>query len=141
MGCMDPLTVPAALKSVRAIGRYVLEAAAEAGLESQAAYRLRLAVDEIATNAVVHGYEPSGQEGELMVSAVCDGRKLTIVLEDSSPAFDPLSVPPPADLAWEPVDRPAGGLGVFLALRGVDEFRHQWAHQRNRNIFVQHIQQ
>ncbi len=141
MGCMDPLKVPAALKSIRAIGRYVLAVAAEAGLENQAAYRLRLAVDEIATNAVVHGYEPLGKEGELVVAAECDGKKLTIVLEDSSPAFDPLSVPPPADLEWAPPDRPAGGLGVFLALRGVDEFRHKWADQRNRNTFVQYIQE
>ena len=49
---MKPLIVPGTLASIRAIGKYVLQAAAEAGLESRAAYRLRLAVDEIATNAV-----------------------------------------------------------------------------------------
>ena len=33
---MDPLTVAATLKSIRTIGRYVLKAAIEAGLEDQA---------------------------------------------------------------------------------------------------------
>jgi len=136
---MKPLTVPGTLKSIRAVGRYVLDVAAEAGLESQAAYRLRLAVDEIATNAVLHGYQRAGTEGELVVSAVCDKAKLTIILEDSSPPFDPRDVPPPADLEWRPPDRPAGGLGVLLALRGVDEFEHRWVNECNHNMFVQYI--
>jgi anti-sigma regulatory factor (Ser/Thr protein kinase) len=136
---MDPITLPGTLDSIRTVGKYVLEAAAEAGLESHAAYRLRLAVDEIATNAVLHGYQPAGYAGDLLVSARFDEARLTIILEDSSPAFDPLSVPLPADLEWEPQDRPAGGLGVFLALRGVDEFQHQWVNNRNYNTFVQFI--
>ncbi len=138
---MDPITVPGTLFSIRVVGKYVLEAAGEAGLESHAAYRLRLAVDEIATNAVVHGYKPAGFEGDLLVSAQFDKTRLTIILRDSSPAFDPLSVPPPADLEWETQDRPAGGLGVFLALRGVDKFQHQWLDGRNHNTFVQFIHQ
>ena len=138
---MDPLTVAATLKSIRTIGRYVLKAAIEAGLEDQAAYHLRLAVDEIATNAVIHGYQAAGYEGDLVVLAHIDEARLTIILEDSSPAFDPLCVPPPADLEWQPPDRPAGGLGILLALQGIDEFQHQWLNNRNRNTFVQFIQQ
>jgi serine/threonine-protein kinase RsbW len=61
------------------------------------------------------------------------------ILEDSSPSFDPLDVPPPADLEWESADRPAGGLGVFLALQGVDEFEHRWVNNCNYNVFVQYI--
>ena len=136
---MDPITLPGTLGSIRAVGKYVLQAAAEAGLESHAAYRLRLAVDEIATNAVVHGYQPARYAGDLLLSAQFDETRVAITLEDSSPAFDPLSVSPPADLDWEPQDRPAGGLGVFLALRGVDEFQHQWMNNRNHNTFVQFI--
>ena len=138
---MDPLNLPGTLASIRAVGKYVLQAAAEAGLESHAAYRLRLAVDEIATNAVLHGFQAAGFEGDLLVSAQFEETRLTILLEDSSPAFDPLSVPPPADLEWEPPDRPPGGLGVFLALKGVDEFEHQRVKNRNCNSFVQFIDQ
>jgi anti-sigma regulatory factor (Ser/Thr protein kinase) len=136
---MNPLYLPGTLHSVRAIGKYVLAAAEKAGLESQAAYRLRQAVDEIATNAVIHGYQACGANGYLEIAAVFDETKLAITLVDISPAFDPLSVPPPADLEWRTGDRPAGGLGVFLALRGVDEFRHEWVNEQNRNTFVQYI--
>ena len=136
---MKPLSVPGRLDSLHAIGEYVLAAAARAGLESRAAYRLRLAVDEIATNAVLHGYRPAAYQGDLLVTAEFDKTKLTITLEDSSPAYDPLRTPPPEDLDREPQERSDGGLGIFLALGGVDEFKHQWVNKKNRNIFVQYI--
>ena len=136
---MNTLTLSATLSSVRAIGRYVLTAAEEAGLEDQAAYRLRQAVDEIATNAVIHGYQAAGIEGELTVSAHHNETRLTIILIDSCAEFDPLDVPPPADLEWQPVDRPAGGLGIYLALQGVDEFRHERLNDQNQRTFVQYI--
>ncbi len=136
---VDPLSVVGRVESLHAIGEYVLDAAARAGLENRAAYRLRLAVDEIATNAIMHGYEAADFLGDLLVTAEFDKSKLTVILEDSSPEFDPLRTPPPEDLDVEPQERPAGGLGVFLALGGVDEFRHQWLNNKNRNIFVQFI--
>lgn len=139
MTTIDALTVPGTLRSVRTIGRYVQAAAEEAGLEKQAAYRLRQAVDEIATNAVIHGYEPHGCEGDLTVVARLGKRKLTITLLDDGPDFDPLSVPPPADLEWRTADRPAGGLGVYLALSCVDEFQHDRVNDQNKNIFVQRV--
>jgi anti-sigma regulatory factor (Ser/Thr protein kinase) len=136
---MESLSVAGRLDALQAIGEYVLQAAAQAGLEGQAAYRLRLAVDEIATNAILHGYQPAAYQGELLVTAVCDESKLTITLEDSSPAYNPLRTPPPENLDGEPQERPSGGLGIFLALRGVNEFQYQWVNKKNRNIFVQFI--
>jgi anti-sigma regulatory factor (Ser/Thr protein kinase) len=53
---MKPMTVPATLDSLGAIAEYVLAAAASAGLDKRASYNLRLAVDEIVTNIIVHGY-------------------------------------------------------------------------------------
>ena len=136
---MDPLSVTGRVESLQAVGEYVLVAAAQAGLESKAAYRLRLAVDEIATNAIMHGYQPAEYRGDLLVTAVFDESKLTITLEDSSPAYNPLRTPLPEDLDVEPQERPVGGLGIFLALKGVDEFQHQWVNNKNRNIFVQFL--
>ena len=81
----------------------------------------------------------------LNTGAICwlrpsvDESKLTITLEDSSPAYNPLRTPLPEDLDVEPQERPVGGLGIFLALKGVDEFQHQWVNNKNRNIFVQFL--
>ena len=65
---MDGLTVGATLESLSAIGAFIRDAAAEAGLDSRAAYRLRLAVDEMATNIIVHGrpFDHSGDDQILL---------------------------------------------------------------------------
>lgn len=133
---MERLTLPGTLDSLSKIGAFVLEAAAAAGLERKAAYRLRLAVDEIATNAVVHGYDAVGEKGTLILSANIGDGKLTITLEDSGPAYNPFETPSPDDLDQPLDDRDIGGLGVFLAVQGVDEYRYEWVNGINRNIFT-----
>ncbi|MDQ4077674.1 MAG: ATP-binding protein, partial [Chloroflexota bacterium] len=104
----------------------------------RAAYRLRLAVDEIATNAILHGYQSAGREGDVRVEADIDADTLTIVLEDTGDPFNPLQhdTPDEEELGQPLEEREIGGLGVFLALQGVDEFRHEHTGQRNRNVFV-----
>lgn len=133
---MEPLILPGTLDSLSKIGAYVLEAASQAGLEKKVAYRLRLAVDEIATNSIVHGYERVGEEGDLVVSAEVGEGILTIILEDTGPPYDPFKTPSPDDLDQPLDDRDIGGLGVFLAIQGVDEFSYEWENETNRNIFI-----
>ncbi len=133
---MEDLTVPATLESLNPIGQYVLAAAQTAGLDRKASYRLRLAVDEIATNIITHGYEDSGAAGDVMVRAELAPESLTITLEDTAMPFDPRGQDVPDQIGRPLEERPIGGLGVFLATQGVDEFRYEYVGQRNRNIFV-----
>lgn len=136
---MASLRVDARLESLSAIGAFVLQAAGDAGIDARAAYRLRLAVDEIATNIVVHGRPAEYGGGTIIdVDAVVDGDRLTVALEDRGPAFDPLAHdgPDEADLSRPLDERPIGGLGVFLAIRGVDEFRYERTPTGNRNVFM-----
>jgi anti-sigma regulatory factor (Ser/Thr protein kinase) len=133
---MKPLTVPGALESLGPISEYVMAAAGEAGLDTRSSYRLRLAVDEIATNIIVHGYDEAGLDGDLDIWADIDEHALKISLEDSGAAYDPSRRPLPDDLHLPPEQRNIGGLGVFLALQGVDTFRYERIGSRNRNIFI-----
>lgn len=135
---MEPLSLPANLDSLEEIGNYVVRASTEAKLAAKAAYGLRLAVDEIATNIVTHGYEEAGISGEVTVSAALTDSTLTVVLEDGALPFDPSSHRLPSeDVLNLPLEeRAVGGLGIFLALKAVDAFRYERAHDLNRNIFV-----
>lgn len=133
---MQPLIVPGNLDSLSAIGKYVSDAATQAGLDKKATYRLRLAVDEIATNIVVHGYDEAGLTGNILVLSDMDQKILTITLEDTSPAFDPRQLGRPEHINKPVEERPIGGLGIFLTLENVDKFDYEYANHRNRNIFV-----
>jgi len=133
---MEALTVPGRLDSLERIGKYVMSAAAEAGLEKASAYRLRLAVDEIVTNIILYGYDSGRSEGNVDLRTMLDDESLTICVEDNSAAFDPRQNAPPADLDADLENRQIGGLGVFLALEGVDRFGYERINDRNRNIFT-----
>lgn len=133
---MEPLTVASTLDSLEPVAHYVLEAAERAGLDRRTTYWLRLAVDEIATNIVTHGYEGAGSSGSLTISADLGDQDLRIYLEDNGKAFDPVQTLPPHHLSWPPEQREAGGLGVYLALSGVDHFYYEQMHECNRSTFV-----
>jgi anti-sigma regulatory factor (Ser/Thr protein kinase) len=135
---MDRVTMPGTLDSLEAIGDIVTRAAAAAGLDQKASYRLRLAVDEIATNAIVHGYEETGLQGPITIWSELDDVDLRLILEDGAPAFDPHQAAPPSGMDLPLEERDIGGLGVFLALRGVDELRYERVGDQNRNTFVVH---
>jgi anti-sigma regulatory factor (Ser/Thr protein kinase) len=135
---MERLSVPGTLDSLQAIAQYVLAAAAAAGLDKKASYKLRLAVDEIATNIITYGYEQAGWEGVVDLGADIDEKTVTIYIEDTAPRFDPFE-----KLALEEsrldlpmAERPMGGLGVYLAIEGVDKFVYERLKDRNRNVFV-----
>lgn len=135
---MDPLTLPGQPESLSAIGRYILDAAAAAGLDRSAAYKLRLAVDELATNVVMHGYQEAALEGEVFVSADMDEHALTIAIEDTARPFDPTAqaLPDEEQLDLPLNERPIGGLGVMLAREGVDDLRYEYINGRNRTIIT-----
>lgn len=135
---MKSSTVAATLDSLGAIAEFVMAAAASAGLDKRASYHLRLAVDEIATNIIVHGYAEAGLQGVLELSADIDDRSLTVSIEDAGVTFDPRqAAAPDTDLPLE--QRPIGGLGVYLAVKSVDEFLYERRGDRNRTIFKMHL--
>jgi serine/threonine-protein kinase RsbW len=133
---MEPLTVPGTLDALQAIAEYVVAATAAAGLDEEAAYRLRLAVDEIATNVITHGYAGADIQGTLRLRVDIDRETLIISIEDNGVAYVPLPHLRSDDLSLPPEQRQAGGMGVYLAVWSVDEFLYQRVGDRNRHILV-----
>jgi serine/threonine-protein kinase RsbW len=130
------VVVPGTLGSLGPIREFVKEAATEAGLDSKRTYRLQLAVDEISSNIVIHGYEEHGLTGDVEVRADFGPDSLTITLVDSAVAYNPLNRPQPDDLDAPLENRMIGGLGVYLAIRNVDEFLYRYVDGCNHNLFV-----
>ncbi len=133
---MPTLSVPAELPSLTLIQGLVTKAARQAGLDESAIFRLNLAVEEIVGNIMTHGYAEQGLRGDIRVSTEIDEDRLVVELQDQAIAFDPTErrLPSAQDLARSVEDRVIGGLGIFLALRGIDGFRYERAGGSNRNI-------
>lgn len=133
---MNSTVLPGTLDALEPLATFLTNAAREAGLDAKAAYRLQLAVDEIVTNSIVHGYQEAGLTGDVSLRAEIDDRALTVVVEDTGAAFDPRSLKPPENLDAPLEERNMGGLGVYLALKAMDEFRYEHKGNRNINTFV-----
>lgn len=133
---MQPLIVSGTLDSLGAIAKYVMAAAAAAGLDKKTSYNLRLAVDEIATNIIIYGYQEAATEGVLALHADLDEQSLTISIEDTGVPYDPTQKSAPDDLDKPLEQRQIGGLGIYLAIQGVDKFIYERVGDRNRNIFI-----
>ena len=135
---MTDRSFPGTLESIAPIRDFVAEAAERAGLDRKATYRLCLAVDEVVTNVVLHGYEEAGRSGGLDVAVDVDERAITVRVEDDAAPFDPRAhADPTSEELGSPLEeRRIGGLGLMLAKGGVDELRYERVRERNRNVFV-----
>jgi anti-sigma regulatory factor (Ser/Thr protein kinase) len=80
------------------------------------------AVDEAATNIVLHGYERKG--GAIDVDARLVDDNIVIVLSDTAPSFDPTTVAEP-DLSVPALRRRPGGMGIHLIRLATDSMIHR----------------
>lgn len=116
------LRLIAGVNDLAAIRRFVRETIAPAGGSTQAVDDLVLAVDELATNIITHGYR--GQPDVIEIVIRREAGIVVVQLRDEAPPFDPTHVPEPDTTVPWPL-RPAGGWGVFLARRRVDTMTYQ----------------
>ena len=135
---MESLNVPGTLDSLDEIANFIKIATTAAGLDKKATYQLRLAVDEIATNIIVHGYEEAGLTGDLDLSFEINEEILTIAIVDTAIPYNPYDhiLPNQEDLKQPLEKRQIGGLGIYLVLQGVDNFVYERVNNCNRNIFI-----
>jgi phosphoserine phosphatase RsbU/P len=132
------LTLPGTLDALEPIRDYVSRAGKAAGLDDSTVYQLCLAVDEIATNVVLHGYEEAGLNGSLILSSSVAEGKLVIQLADNGKSYDPSKhdIPDEDDLALPLEERQIGGLGILLAYQGVDDLQYESGESGNVHRFV-----
>ena len=135
---METLTVPGTINSLATIAHYVKQAANTANLNPQVTYKLRLAVDELATNIIIHGYQEAGLRGEIQLHAEIDESNLTLTIEDTGVLYNPIqkATLQPEYFNQKLETREIGGLGVYLVLESVDEFYYQQIGDRNRNVLI-----
>ena len=93
-----------------------------AGVPEEAAFAVRLAVEEAFTNIVLHGY--GERPGPIRFELGAGGDRVAVTLVDEAPLFEPSQAPPP-DLESEWAERRAGGLGWHLVRELMDEVHHR----------------
>lgn len=116
------LSVKSSTDNLSLIRDFVRETAEGAGLGSEITGKVVLAVDEACTNIIKHAYKYS-PEGDITVKIHSDKNKISITIIDNGGQFNPDLVPVP-DLRKLQRQRRAGGLGMFLMKKLMDEVRY-----------------
>jgi serine/threonine-protein kinase RsbW len=116
------LRITADLSRIAEIRAAVREVAAGCDAPEMCESDLVQAVDEAATNTIVHGYR--GAAGWLEVTAEHVDDHIVITLEDAAPTFDPTTVAEP-DMSLDPARRRPGGMGIHLIRLATDSMRHR----------------
>jgi anti-sigma regulatory factor (Ser/Thr protein kinase) len=92
---------------------------------------LRLALDELITNVVEHGFDRHALgERSLVLRLDATGDVVQATIEDNGIPFDP-TVAAAAEPGGTLDDRPIGGLGLHLVRRSIDRMHYRRDGERN----------
>jgi serine/threonine-protein kinase RsbW len=135
-------TFPANLDSLEPIRDFITEKCNSVGMDRKKSYAICLAIDELATNIVNHGYSmmgpPSDPNNKIDVIISTEDDQMMVILEDNAIQFNPLThIAPDEEELNKPLEeREIGGLGIMLAIKNVDDFKYVYVDNKNRNILI-----
>jgi len=106
------------LSNLAAVRGFVYDNAQQVCADEDFLYDLILAVDEVVTNVIVHGYR--GAPGKIYIEVRPQSGALAVVIKDDAPLFDPRCAPEP-DLTLPLEQRKPGGLGIVFVRTLMDD--------------------
>jgi len=106
-------------------------------IEKSLARQLRLAVEEAVVNVIDYAY-PAGQEGDIEIQIMSDGKTLKTIIIDSGVAFDP-TAKEKADTSLSIEDRQIGGLGILLVRELMDTINYERENGKNILTLIKNI--
>lgn len=120
----EKITLPAELESLALFREHIKAACIRvSGLDEQAVYDVLLAVDEICTNIITHGYADM-DPGSIILNVEVVPQALLVTIEDFGHAFEPVE-PPAPNAAASLEEREIGGLGLFFVFSAVDDIQYE----------------
>lgn len=110
------------MESLSLVYDYIDEFVQSHDIDRRAAFELQLAVEEVFTNLVKYN---QGSLPILLVLEIKDG-KITTTIEDSDSVYFDITKPPPVDPQAPLEERRAGGLGLFLVHKVMDQVEYHY---------------
>ena len=122
------LVFPAVLDAIPGVSFELEQYMRSSGFSDEQTLDLQLAVEEVITNTIVHGY--AGTPGTIAICCRAGPDEVIIEISDDAPAFDPLQAPEP-DTSADLDDRKIGGLGIFLIRKVTDSATYRYEKAKN----------
>ncbi len=116
--------------SLPRVAAFIERFAESEGFDATEVFRLNLALDELLTNTLEHGFPDQTEDAEITVALRSEGDVVVARYEDNGPEFNPLEAAE-QDTELELDERPIGGLGLQLIVASFDAVSYERVNDRN----------
>ena len=116
--------------SLPRVAAFVERFAETEGFDPMELYRINLALDELFTNTIEHGFAGRESEADISIAMRREGDTVVVRYEDNGPEFNPLEATE-QDTELDLLERPIGGLGLQLIASTFDAVNYERTDDRN----------
>ena len=127
---MKELTVQAVIENIPEVTAFVDGQLEALDCPMRAQMQIDVAIDELFGNIAHYAYPQGTGKATVGVEFDADTRVVSVTFTDSGIPFDPLQKPDP-NVALSAEEREAGGLGIFMGKKTMDQIRYRFENGRN----------
>ncbi len=127
---MQELHVDATIENIGKVTEFVDSRLEELGCPLKAQMQIDIAIDELFGNIAHYAYNPDVGPATVRVEVTEEPVAVIITFIDQGVPYDPLAKADP-DVALSLEEREAGGLGIFMVKKTMDEISYEYREGQN----------
>ena len=124
------MTLPATKENILRMTAFIDEQLKAVACPMKAQMQIDLALDELLGNIAAYAYTAGSGEATVRFDFDDASRTAAITILDRGVPFDPLAKPDP-DVTASAEERDAGGLGIYLVRKTMDDMEYRYENGRN----------
>lgn len=121
------------IEQINSLHDFVDSIGDELNLSPALTLNLNLALEEIVSNVILYAYPSESNENKIYIEFTRSGDQLKFIVSDYGKPFNPTAKDEP-DITLEAVDRPIGGLGIFLVKQIMDDITYYRENNMNKLV-------
>jgi len=126
------------IEQINSLHDFVDSIGDELSLSPALTLNLNLAMEEVVSNVILYAYPYESTENKIFIEFVKSGAQLKFIISDYGKPFDPTTKDEP-DITLEAVDRPIGGLGIFLVKQIMDDIAYYRENDMNKLVLYKSV--
>ncbi|MBQ4338507.1 MAG: ATP-binding protein [Clostridia bacterium] len=127
---MKELTLAATVENIQAVTDFVNEQLETVDCPLKAQMQVDIAIDELFGNIAHYAYAPSTGDATVRVEIEENPLAVTLTFTDCGTPYNPLTQADP-DVTLCAEERQAGGLGIFMVKKTMDEMKYEYNDSKN----------
>lgn len=127
---MAELNIEAKVENLEKVQSFINVILDEYHCPRKAKTQLNIAVDELFANIARYAYHPIVGTATVQVEVQEDPLQVSVTFIDNGVPYDPLAKPDP-DTTLSAMDRPIGGLGIYMVKKSMDMVQYEYRDGKN----------